>query len=134
MPKAVHACQPDRLLEQNQPGFSYPKSHHLLDKKQFDSVFKNARRIGSSHLTLLYIENRSGHPRLGFVISKKNAKLAVARNKIKRVIRESFRINQNKLGAYDIVILGRKGVAKLSKSELRLLIDQQWSRLPGKSE
>ncbi len=73
--------------------------------------------------------NTLSHPRLGFVISKKSAKLAVARNRTKRVIRESFRINQTKIGDYDIVILGRRGIADLDHQELHQIITKQWLKL-----
>ena len=57
-------------------------------------------------MTLLALANDRGNPRLGLVISRKAAGAAVARNRIKRLVRESFRHTQTQLGGFDIVVIG----------------------------
>ena len=47
------------------------------------------------------------------MIGKKNVKLAVQRNRLKRLIRESFRHNQETLAGWDIVVIARKGLGEL---------------------
>ena len=69
-------------------------------------------------MTVLAIPNQLQHPRLGLAISRKVANKAVSRNRIKRLIRESYRHWQSRLDNLDIVILGRVGVAKQSNREL----------------
>lgn len=80
-------------------------------------------------MLVLARKNDLGHARLGFAISKKNAKLAVSRNRIKRVVRESFRLHIYKIGAYDVIVLGKPGLDRLNRKEIRREIDQQWLRL-----
>lgn len=46
--------------------------------------------------------------RLGIVVAKKNVRLAVARNKIKRVLRETFRQQQQLLNGLDVVVVVKK--------------------------
>lgn len=46
--------------------------------------------------------------RLGIVVAKKNVKLAVARNRLKRIVRESFRLQQQSLHGLDIVVVIKK--------------------------
>lgn len=46
--------------------------------------------------------------RLGIVVAKRNVKLAVARNRIKRLVRETFRQQQQRLDGLDIVVVVKK--------------------------
>lgn len=80
-------------------------------------------------MTLLAIPNELQHPRLGLAISRKVARTAVARNRIKRVIRESYRHRQTRLGSLDIVVLGRAGVASQSKKLLQDALEKLWKEL-----
>jgi ribonuclease P protein component len=78
---------------------------------------------------LLAIPNQMEFPRLGLAISRKVARTAVARNRIKRVSRESFRHRHTELGALDVVILGRNGVASQSTRTLGSAMDKLWTQL-----
>lgn len=102
----------------------------MLTPAHFNSVFQGKPvRVGSPHITLLAVPNQLPHPRLGFAVSKKSAKLAVERNRIKRIFRDSFRLQQDQLPKVDIVVIGKVGVGKLEKSELQQLVKQLWHRL-----
>ena len=80
-------------------------------------------------MTVLAVPNQLGHPRLGLAISRKVARTAVARNRIKRVIRESFRHWQDRLGSLDIVVLGRAGVAAQTGKALDEALEKTWKQL-----
>lgn len=107
----------------------FTRSARLLSPADFKSVFSSACKIGGRYLTLLARANNLGHPRLGMAISRKHVKTAVGRNRIKRQARESFRRHQATIGSFDIVILGKPGVDRLSRHELRVLIDGYWQEL-----
>lgn len=108
----------------------YGRELRLLTPAHFNSVFQgNPIRVASSHLTLLAVANRLEYPRLGFAVSKKAAKLAVQRNRVKRVVRDSFRLKQHQLPAIDIVVIGKGGIGTLDKPELQQLVKQLWPRL-----
>ena len=66
--------------------YEFNRESRLLTPGQFQSVFSNPTRYGSSHITVLVIPN-SNNNRLGLAIAKKRIKLAVQRNRIKRQIR-----------------------------------------------
>jgi ribonuclease P protein component len=103
-----------------------------LKPAEFKQVFSNACKVGSKHLTMLAISNQLGHPRLGMAISRKNVKHAVKRNLVKRQLRESFRLHQAIIGDFDVVVLARPGIDKLTRHEVREQIDGCWQKVAKK--
>ena len=86
---------------------SYPKSHRLGGKLQFSAVFDAKVKETRGPLAVYSLPNERGHPRLGISISRRVGN-AVRRNRIKRLLREAFRIHQHDLpGGYDLVIVVR---------------------------
>ena len=108
---------------------SLSRQHRLSRSRNFTRVFQGGRRSVDRFFTVLYRVNDSGYSRLGFAISRKRVGKAVARNRIRRLVRESFRHNRQTLGSVDIVILARETVPTASNPELRQSIEQHWSRL-----
>jgi ribonuclease P protein component len=62
----------------------------------------------------------AGSPRLGILVSKKHAARAVERNRIKRCIREAFRLEQEALGAVDLLIQPPYGIKPNQHMIMRL--------------
>ena len=114
--------------------YSFTKQQRLLKSSEFQAVQKTRLSAASAQLLLLAKPNDLGHARLGLVISKKFAKLAVERNQIKRIIRESFRLNASQIPAIDIVVLSRKGVTQLDKAQLRAGFDELLGQLVRRAE
>jgi ribonuclease P protein component len=111
----------------------FPRRVRLTGPDDYQRVFKHCRyRLNNSWLTVLAAPNQLQHPRLGLAISRKVARTAVARNRIKRVIRESYRHWQPRLGTLDIVVLGRIGVAVQSKKVLNTALENLWKELNEK--
>lgn len=108
---------------------TFPKSLRLLDKAEYDAVFSNALKVGDQYFLLLARANPQGHARLGLAISKKQARLAVQRNRLKRLVRESFRVRQEALPSADIVVLARRGAADTPSPELAVALDRLWRKL-----
>lgn len=108
----------------------FPRSRRLLRPAEFQRIFKGADwRVAGTAFTLLAVGNTLGHPRLGVALSKRQVRRAVERNRIRRQLRESFRLHQHQLGGVDIVVLGRAGIDTLSTQELRSAIDRSWEEL-----
>ncbi|MEH6548584.1 MAG: ribonuclease P protein component [Pseudomonadales bacterium] len=110
--------------------FDFSRDRRLLTAKDYQFVFSSAElKAAHPQLLMLARPNSGCHARVGLVISKKHVKLATARNRIKRLLRESFRQRANQLPALDIIVLSRPGIAKLDNHTLTALIEKQWNKL-----
>lgn len=83
---------------------------------------------------MLATPNALGHPRIGVTVSKKRAKRAVDRNRIKRQIRETFRLKQPKIPAFDIVIIAKQGIVEQDNAALRDTLNYLWRKLAKRCE
>ncbi len=110
----------------------FPKASRLLRPADYSKVFNDVQlKVPHRNFLILATPNQLGHARIGLVFSKKNLKLAVQRNRIKRQVRESFR-HQTDLPGVDIVILGRQGLVNLDNPSVRKALDDLWRRLKKK--
>ncbi len=126
-PRDASGCQPDILGGYKKERFD--RCLRLLKPADFKQVFSGARKSTDENFTVLAIDNRLTHPRLGLAIAKKEVKSAVVRNRIKRVVRESFRRHRAVMPALDLVVLARRGTAEKDNSELYRSLQRHWSRL-----
>lgn len=103
----------------------------LHQASDFSLVFKKGRRIGKTSLLSLnaYRNASFHHARLGMVIPKKNAKRAVTRNAIKRVIRESFRLTHPNIKINDYVVRLHSNSPDCSLRQLKKIIREQMDTL-----
>jgi ribonuclease P protein component len=107
----------------------FSKQVRLNQATAFDAVFQ-ARKKQSGRYFAIWIKTTDlAYPRLGLVVAKKNIRLATNRNRIKRVLRESFRQHQLQLSNTDIVIVVYQASSTLNAKELRQQIDNQWPKL-----
>jgi ribonuclease P protein component len=107
-------------------GQAFCRQYRLTKAEEYQYVFDNARRFGNPAFTLLVRPNNLGYPRLGLAISKKNVKLAVDRNRIKRLIRESFRQQLSELPSIDIIAMCRTSAVVLPGPEVLKQLNSQW--------
>ena len=101
----------------------------LRQPAEFKAVFAQGKRFHQPLLTAVAAPSTQGHARLGLAISRKASKKAVCRNRIKRQIRESFRQQQDRLPAVDIVIMARREAAAADNSRLRADLAALWKRM-----
>lgn len=83
---------------------------------------------------MLAISNDRVNSRLGLVIAKKHVPLAVQRNRLKRLIRNAFRLNSNLLTSLDLVVLARKDADRLDNKQLTEALLTLWRDLGNKQE
>jgi ribonuclease P protein component len=108
----------------------FGKTKRLLNADDYSGVFNNPD-VRASHRNLLLLGKLNDGPehRLGLVIAKKNVRLAVQRNRVKRLAREFFRILPNSEPSLDVVLLARQGMGQLDNAELSSILLQQWKKL-----
>jgi len=107
----------------------FPEKYRLNRPSDFQEVFKTALRYADKTFLVLARNNNLSFARLGLAVSAKRIKTAVQRNKVKRLIRESFRRNKIRLQGLDIVVVAHKNAAKESNANLRQALSGLWDRL-----
>lgn len=76
----------------------------LVNKVDFDRVFADNQRARTDYLLVMVRPNLVGYPRLGMIVAKRLLARAVDRNRVKRCVRESFRLVLPDLPACDFVV------------------------------
>ena len=113
---------------------TFDKRKRLLNQNDYRRVFEQTEaRASHRHLLLLARRNGGAMNRLGLVIARKHVRLAVTRNRIKRVTREFFRCLPENSPALDVIVLARPGIGRLDNATLSSILQQQWQRLLGQA-
>lgn len=98
--------------------FAFPKCERLLNRKDFVNLNLSGKRFKAGHFTVLTKENGLMITRLGITASKRIGN-AARRNRIKRLIREFFRLNKASLpNGYDIIIIAGRGTHGLGLRDI----------------
>lgn len=111
---------------------SIPSRSRLTGPKAFSRVFQKA--VVSSDASFKVLARHTGQPqaRLGMAVSVKVDSRAVQRNRLKRLIRESFRTHylaEATRTAIDIVVLPRRQAVSISNEQLFRKLEKHWQRL-----
>ena len=104
-------------------------SHTLRNGEDFKLVISKGRRLRSSHLAISFFENSLGYVRFGISVPERVAKGAVRRNRLKRIVREWFRLKLSEISpGYDFVVTAKsdpgKGESEALRSELLELLEK----------
>jgi ribonuclease P protein component len=101
----------------------------LRSKLQFDAIYASGRRLDDRFFGLRVTPNGLGHPRVGLAVAVKTAGNAVVRNRIRRLVRESFRLAQHALPAVDIVVAAKFPAREAPATMLRASLATLWQRV-----
>lgn len=119
--------------------YSFSKQQRLLSGPQYDSVFDKVDiKQGGKYFTFLATNRTdSSHNRLGLIVAKKHIKTAVARNRIKRQIREFFRYNSAEYERqyahrFDLIVIVKSSAVNLEKSAIAEALAKQWQKFETK--
>lgn len=124
----------------------FSRASRLVARHDFQSMFKSSDKLALKCLLVLYRFNQKGHARLGVIINKRFVNRAVDRNRLRRILRESFRHHQEYLKGLDIIVLmrskwstlrgvnvscpaGGSSVQRQFSGFMRSDIDDLWQRL-----
>ena len=109
----------------------FSKQSRLIKAIEYKQVFDKPVRSSDQYFTVLARPNGGKTARLGLAISKKKAKLAVWRNRLKRITRESFRLTENHYKADFIVLAGNRCV-NATNQQLFQSLEKHWQRVNEK--
>lgn len=98
---------------ENKPIFTYSRAEKLKSKKLFEKLFAEGKSVTQYPLRMVYVKTNETQEvaiKAGVTVSKRKFKSAVKRNRIKRVLREAYRLNKaivfnNSKGNYALLIM-----------------------------
>ena len=111
------------------PFAEYFRFYNRLRKPgEYDAVFSSKNRSSDKFFLFLAIKNSINIARLGLAVPKKNVSSAVERNRIKRIIRESFRSQKNRLKGRDVVVFVKKQF-NTKERDIKQTLVSHWDKI-----
>ncbi|HEX2667327.1 MAG TPA: ribonuclease P protein component [Gammaproteobacteria bacterium] len=108
---------------------SFPRAARLRLPSEFNHVFRDGTRSSDACFVVLASMNGGQGARLGVAVAKKTVAGAAKRSRIKRAVRESFRLNRALLPAVDVVVQARVAARQREAADLRASLDWHWQEL-----
>ena len=102
--------------------------NRLKRPEEFAAVFSSRNRSSDNFFLFLAINNNTNLDRLGLAVPKKNISGAVERNRIKRFIRESFRMQKGRLKGKDVVVFVKKQV-DVKQDKIGQILTKHWDQI-----
>jgi ribonuclease P protein component len=96
---------------------------------EFKRAYATGRRFANQFFTANAQANDLTWARLGMSIAARILRRAVDRNRVRRLIRESFRMHQQQLPCLDIVIGARGAAAQADAARLRAALESLWQKI-----
>ena len=113
--------------------YAFGKNSRLLKAGEFKAVFDHASlKVSDKFILFLARPNGLSHSRLGMIVAKKNIRKAAQRNRVKRIVRESFRHQKKYALSIDVIFLARKELAQLDNQSMNQQLDELWNRINKK--
>jgi len=110
--------------------FFFKKKDKILKRREFLQLKKCGKKIQDSNFLVIYSNGRFEKNRIGITVSKRTGN-AVKRNKIKRLIRENFRMNRDKIAEFmDINVIAKKKAGKISADMVFKSLDGIFNQIP----
>jgi ribonuclease P protein component len=99
---AKGAAMPDGI--QAAGSHRFPASRRVRSSSDFERLLREGQRRSQSGFVVYFKRREEGPARLGLLVTRRHSRLAVERNRLKRCIREAFRVEQARLGAIDVLV------------------------------
>ena len=127
--RATHALAPAALMSASAP---FGRRQRLTRPGEFGRVFARSVRSTDAYFTVLARRSTCDNPRLGLAISKRVARTACTRNRLRRLSRETFRCLD--LPAWDFVVMARGGAPKAENKVLRGSLMRHFKRIARRAK
>jgi ribonuclease P protein component len=108
---------------------TYPAQRRLLRKSEFDAAYARGWRYGNGFFAVTANSNDKQGARLGMAVAIRTAGNAVERNRIRRIVRESFRLHQEALPSVDLVVSARPKARGAPGTELHASLVGLWKKV-----
>ena len=108
-----------------------PRTARLLSADQYADVFKSGHSLRrDNRVRVRILENNGNSARIGVIVPKKGNRLAVRRNRIKRLVRDYFRLTRTHLKSVDIIVhvtgaVADKDLMRILRQSMKSLIEEQ---------
>lgn len=110
--------------------FIFKKKDKILKRREFLQLKRCGKRIQDRNFIIIYSDGKYEKNRIGITVSKKLGN-AVKRNKIKRLIRENFRMNRDKIAEFmDINVIAKKKAGEISADMVFKSLDGIFNQIP----
>jgi ribonuclease P protein component len=121
---------PNRLIEDKNISSigTFPKSVRLRKRADFVKLSVSQKKVSVKGFLIVWQSNDYADPRLGVTVSKKVGS-AVTRNRVKRLIREVFRLHRLNIPAVDINIIARKDSVLMDYSSVEIELKKAFSNI-----
>ena len=112
------------------PGrLTLPARLRLRRKSDFDAAYARGRRMGDGFFGVTATINDAGNPRLGLAVAVRVAGGSVGRNRIRRIVKDSFRLHQHEIPCVDLVVSARPKARGASGAELHASLAALWKKV-----
>ena len=108
---------------------TFPAQKRLRRKSEFDAAYARGRRFGNGFFAVTASSNDKHGARLGMAVAVRTAGNAVERNRLRRIVRESFRLHQHSLPALDFVVNARPKARGIPGAELHASLAELWTKI-----
>ena len=106
-----------------------PAQRRLRRKSDFDAAYARGRKFGNGFFGVTAFWNDKGWARLGLAVAVRTAGGGVQRNRIRRIIRESFRLHQHELPGVDLIVSARGRAKDAPGPELHASLVALWQKV-----
>ncbi|MBW2337046.1 MAG: ribonuclease P protein component [Deltaproteobacteria bacterium] len=111
--------------------FTFTKADRILKRPEFIALSKSGRRVQNTEFIAYFLHAQYNRSRLGVTVTKKVGQ-AVERNRIKRLVREFFRLNRHCLsGNWDISIIAKRQSAEITSEMAHRSLQNIFDRISG---
>ncbi len=120
----------DGLTDKQARGLaSFSADDRVKQRRDFERLLSARCKSSDRSVMVLACPNGLTRARLGIAVAKKQVRLAVKRNRLKRRVREFFRHHKAKLVGFDTLVIVRKPASELTGTQFHDLLEFHWARI-----